>query len=534
MVGCTSSDENFVVTGPGTTTQGLMTAEVRVVSRIKSATIRLEDMDGHVFASGKGNVNGMVFFRNVTVPTSFRAVSTIGNTELRLDVDNYRENPAVMRLSILSTLQSLYREKHPDLSHEEIDKRIRATFQLPPQLDLSVGLFEPNPVFSDLAFLRGVAANGSWEGFAEEQLARAEEGRVHRFLLTLEALTTPIDSEGANFDPELVSEVEAARAKLQERLGYSPAARAQLQGVLDGGVPPGNLIAPHISAVAGPASLGGQFLLGISTGITGNLIGGGSKALVGWCANQMGLNYGTSGQLQAIEATLTEVLAAVDALRNTVTDQTIRDQIDTLESTFAPVKSATTQLQGQASTFNVSNQPTDVVPGSSLGSLLSTVGQTSWSTLLVTVQGLLVGPDSLYPNLLSKQLTDNLGIDQPAAMYGCPWQSQALLTQIVNAYDHYATYQTMALNMVAEQGHTMLSLTDPVSKIDPILLTFAPATQALKKQRQQFPLLCSTADVLTDLENGIQWYSEIFASLPSRATILRTGATWPSPLSSGP
>ena len=268
-----------------------MYSEVRVVSQIKNATVRLEDLGGNEFARANPDANGFASFRGLAVPQEFRAVSRIGQAELRLDVNNFHQYPAVMRLSLLSTLQSLYRQSHPERSRQEIDRRLRNALRLPATLNLAVGIFEPNPVFSDLAFLREGARRGDWQAFLQSVIDDAEAGRSHAYILTEEALTTPLTGLASGLE---VQTLEMARRTLQKNMRFENVSSSRSQRVL----------VPFISLVAGPASLGGQFLLGVGTGVTGNLVGGVTKGVFGWAANQMGLNYGTGDQLKEIQQTL--------------------------------------------------------------------------------------------------------------------------------------------------------------------------------------------------------------------------------------
>ena len=124
---------------------------------------------------------------------------------------------------------------------------------------------------------------------------------------------------------------------------------------------------PSISLVAGPTSLAGQFLLGIGTGLGGNLATAGVNAVLGWAANQLGLNYGTAGQLQEISAQLSALTATVDQAITAAMDQTLTDKLSAANSLFTPAVNADTDLQTSINDAVITNSPFS--PPTSLGTV---------------------------------------------------------------------------------------------------------------------------------------------------------------------
>ena len=467
--------------------------EARVINPLPDVQVQLVGPDGTVLASGRTAENGIAAFRNLSLPDDFRALASFANTDkkLSLEVKGFHQRPHLLRMTILSSLQSEYQRLHPELTSQQVDDKIRAALRLHSSVNLSMGLIEPNPIFSDLAFLRATHNLGV-EGLnpVAGRTGSLESGRS--YLLSQLDLQTPISGLGGDLDRRL----EAERMVMARRLAGG--ARAENPPDYN----PGNALTSDF--IPGPSSLGGQFLLGVGTGVTGNLVGDGLSFVFGWAAKQMGYNFGSGNQLAEIYTTVTQILAAVSELQSKGSADVIRSQIDSINQTLTPVITDSGSLATAANSTQISDQP--FTPPPSIGTLISTLSQASYVNILSIVGGRLVGPGNVLLNALSYQLSNTSGIDQTSATGLCPWRSPVMFTPSMNLYNQFAFQQVLGLNLLAEQTHNSLFSPDPVPAINQVIPQVALAVQGLKAQRQQLPLF-SDPNVIVDLENGVMYYA---------------------------
>jgi hypothetical protein len=495
--GCGSNTQESAVTenfnaGPLQTAPWVF-VEARVVNPLPDVTVRLVGPDGSELASGKTRANGIAAFRNVSLPDNFRALASFENSDkhLSLEVRGFHQRHHALRLTILSTLQSEFHRLHPELSMEQVDERIRSALRLHPSVNLGVGLIEPNPVFSDLDFLRATRGLGV-DGLSSLLGPAGSPSSGRSYLLSQLDLQTPITGLGADLDRRL----DLERQVLARRLAAStPVINLSEDN-------PGNPLASDF--ISGPSSLGGQFLLGVGTGVTGNLVGDGLSFVFGWAAKQMGYNFGSGNQLAEIATTVTQILGAVEMLQAKGAAAVLRAQIDSLNQTLTPVVNDSGSLSTAASGTQVTDQP--FVPAPSIGTLISTISQANYANILTIVAEQLVGTGNVLLNALAYQLTTATGVDQTSATGLCPWRSPSLFTSSLNLYNQFAFQQVLGMNLLAEQAHNSLLSPDPVPAINQAVPQLAQATQALKTQRQQLPLF-SDPNVIVDLENGVMYYA---------------------------
>ncbi len=503
IAGCGSSSENFVFTNtpPSGETREFNPVVVGMLNLgrdIPGASLRLESHDGTVLGTGTADDNGIVFFRNVSVPSDFRAVATLPNSpvEFKAEVRGYSQNNKHVRVSLPTTLAFRYREAHPEVSVDQSESAAKQLLNMPEAADLSIGPEGINPFFSDVAFLRAAGAEGDLDAFTDEVVTRdvAQPGAGHYYLLSPDQLDRPI----SGLDPGLLATIESVRQAQADRLHIEPATGQQLDV----------RYTPTISLVAGPASLGGQFLLGVGTGLAGNLLTGGTKAVVGWAANQMGLNYGTSGQLEEISAELAQLTSLVEGISLSLTVNNLTDQKNQLDTTFSTVDADNQDLRTALGSTTISNQPVAYATNSPVGTLLGVLSEAAYQTALSDANTYLRGQSEFLVNYANSYMTDVLGVDTPSNTQGMPWRANHVLDDIVPAYTRYAGYQTQAINLLAETLHAYPN--NPTPTLQTNLPHIAQAVSNLKLQRQQLPLYASQWGVLVDLENGVMWWEWMY------------------------
>lgn len=463
------------------------------------ATVRLEDLSGARLAEGETLRDGLTIFKNVTLPSDFRAIARINGSsiEFSAEIRGLKERWPIV-INVLTTLTSRYLREHPGLDLPTAEARVRQALGLPQVLLLDAGIHEgPAGFFSHVNFFQAASRQGGFEALVQQVLQRIDAGQAAiPYQLTYEDLQAPVRGLG---DAALDLQANQAAALLRRRLGLParPPARAALRG--------------PILAAEGPTTLKGQFLLGVGTGITGNLITGVANdiflgtfhAVFGWAINQLGLNYGTTGQLNEIYTTLLDVQQELLNLTTTVNDENLANQLQTLNLLLAPAQTANKEMITTLSNANITNQPAFNLP-SGYSNLISDIRSPNYITILSQVQAGLTGPLGAImtgQNLITSQ---QQGLDAPSSMQSFPWRTDGTLAQALKIYDYYALQQTQTLNLYAEQAHNFLINPNPVQGVLNILPTFRVGVAALKTQRQQ-QTLPNRHGVITDLENGVMW-----------------------------
>jgi len=492
--GCGSSGSSLT---PGTSTIALSTPGPSVVvaklflgvnSLPVPATIRLEALSGQLLAQARTNGGGYAFFRNQSFPQDMRAVARLEGEglEFAAELRGFTGERQAL-INVPTTLASRYLRSHPELTLPQAEERIRLALALPASLSLGFGIAEgPGGYFSHIACFHDAKQRGGLEAWLQHALRLAEQGQGTPILLRGSDLANPLTGLGS---VSLDQVANLARRTVQNRMaavaGQSPQTLRR-----------GEIL------IEGPASLAGQFLLGVGTGVVGNVATAGIKAVFGWASNQLGLNYGTGSQLAEILSTLDDVQAAINSLTTTINDQNLQNQLQTLDNQLVPIVTANTQLQTSLVGATITNQPFS--PPQSYSTLISQLTSPQYPTILGQVQGELVGPTKAIMTAQGLALNQQQGVDTPANMLSFPFRSDAKLSQLLGVFNKYSLLQVEAMNLYSEQAHNYQVHPNPVTGVRDLAADFIQATASLKAQRQQQAFLLNN-NFIVDLENGVMW-----------------------------
>ncbi len=504
--GCGNSNNSFVLTSTGNTPALAETvvAEVYLGAPVEDATVRLLALDGSELARGSSNADGLVFFHNVNLPGDFRAVATLpdSNEEFRAEMRSFDHLNRRAHIDLLTTLVSDYMQANPGMAYAEAESRIKAAAAIPHAVDLSIGLHEPNPVFSSIAAWRAAGESGGWSTFAQDFLTRAEDGISTPYRLSRDQLYRPI----SGLEPALNQVAERDRVRTQQRLGIPDATPAQLQ-IRHAATP---------SLIAGPAGLAGQFLLGVSTGVAGNVATTALDDVLGWAANQLGMNYG-NGDSQQLEEIYQQLAALTDLVQSTVdtaTVQQVKDDIAAVDALFTnsndptlpSVRSSNLSLQQNLQNARATNQPFSPPP--SISSVITDLQTPDYANVLTDANNLLLGPSNSPKGVVMEAqnvyYNQELGIDTPARFQNYPWRANAILNVLMPLTDHFLGYQNQALNLYSEKVHNYQVNPSPVAGIAAFQDDFRTTVANMKELRQQQPLYLSGGFII-DFESGIMW-----------------------------
>lgn len=522
LAGCGSSQNDFVFTS--TPSDSTSTLTPVVVARLNvgdftdvaGANIRLLRQDGSLIAQQAANANGHAYFENLVMPENFTAVASVPGSDFEFcaEIRNYRLNNKHAYISLLTTLACRYHQAHPELTIDQAETRLKQALAIPGVVDLAIGPQAINPFFSDIAFFRAASQEGGIETLLNQLMAfeatanqNVTESNSRSFLLTLDQLDRPLPSGG--LDPALLAQADSARQHLAQRLGVSPATGDQL----------GLRYSPSISFVAGPSSLGGQFLLGIGTGLGGNLLTAGVNAVVGWAANQLGLNYGTAGQLAEIEGELNQLTSLVKNFTVEYTTQTLTDDYNTITGYFtsntaggADVSDNNDDLKNAVDGANPTGQP--FVPGNSVVSLnnelRSNFNNDGYKGALNLANTQLSEQTGFLKTYQESYTYNSLGIADAsdAASQNMSWRSNHILDVTNAMFEHFAHWQLEAMNLIAEASHVYPN--NPVTTYSKAEGDISAGVSNLKSQRQLLPLYASQWGAIVDLDNGIMWWETFY------------------------
>ncbi|MBN9417138.1 MAG: hypothetical protein J0I12_16965 [Candidatus Eremiobacteraeota bacterium] len=524
-VGCGGANDTTTSFGGAYVPPGNISPATTVVGRlylggdISGARFRLVGQDGTQIAEGITNDNGIVFFDNLALPANFHAEATVPGSDIRFaaEMRNFNPRERQVHISVLSTLASEVAQAR-GLNIEDAEALVKKGLKLPSGLKTGVALLEPNPVFSSLAVFREAGRNGGWAAYRQQLLDQAERAstggsnfqpRVYQ--VTEDMLDRPIPG----LETGLSQAVNSARLTMAAKLNIEQATGARLNM---------RFRPPLVFMVEGPSSLGGQFLLGIATGLGGNILTDAVGSAVGWGANMLGLNFGTSGQLTQIESQLTDIENQLFQAKQAVYDSTLQANVNSLDAEFNPFVDFQSNGTDTGATGTLTTSIRSAITAISQGTLTLNTPYTPDVSALVTA----ISQEQKYPGVLSDAdtklaksnslidqlrtvvLNQQLGLDTPSNMQSFPWRHNRILARITPLFRRFSLLQTATLNIAAEAAHNYAlhpKLIDGINFAGP---NFDSNIFSQKQQRQHLPFESGLEGIITDAEYGTMWFDTVY------------------------
>ncbi|XOF32335.1 MAG: hypothetical protein ACL93V_09810 [Candidatus Electrothrix sp. YB6] len=457
-----------------------------------------------------------MFFDHLSLPKDFRAYATVPGSGIQFSAQlrDFDPTKRQVHISVLSTLASEVMQAEPDLTLSQAEALVKKALVLPDSLQLGISLREPNPVFSSLAFFRKASENEGWVTYKNNIVSLAREFQYsspqpRRFLISLDQLHHPI----TGLETGLSDAVEAVRLETTDRIGFTPASNLDMNQLFD----------PPVIFLASPTSVGGQFLFGVAQGITGNVVGDVANGILGWAANQLGLNYGTTGQLQEISEQLSAVQQSLTQLQSEITDDSIEKKIKSLVSEFFPIidinngnptGAQVTLVNSITATLtaiqNGSQPPLNQPVQTNINDLVAVIKAPDYQTILDDAELQLTGRTGIILGVQNIVLNQELGIDCPGNVLYFPWRQNRVIDRVLPVYQQFAYLQSATLNIYSEQAHNYLVYENPVDGINAILKNVASNIASQKAQRQLLPFRNSVEGITPDFENGVMWFDQIW------------------------
>ncbi len=489
LAGCSNGDSSSSFSQasvpPNRVVSGRLVARLDLGEPVAGADVELQGTDGTSLERGTTDASGTVYLHASALPPAFRLVARPRGTafEFAREIRGYAGDKRVLTLNVPTTLVSLdLRSRGGSL--EEVEARIKAALRIPQEYDLADGLEEsPRSPFSHLAFFRAAGQQG---GFAK--LIGRPDGA---YILTPAQLSTPVQG----LEPGLAEIAEETRTTLASYLVFSGESVR---------------FTPSSSSAASSAirsrvfaeTEGGQYLSGVTQGITGNLITG----LFGFIAHQLGFNDGTQRQLDQIQSQLQSIQTQLNQFQ---TDYAIDQYKSSAQFVAGNVSTITSNINSLAnSTATITNQPqTSANPFlTGIAALNATTFQACTNVLAAPMLGL--SPTDVVNMIVTASdfVVAQVGLDRPPQMQNVPLRTNNLLDSTLQTYSTYFGYQVEGLNLISETAHRGDG-SDPVGRISAAVPVVDAVTVSLKQQRQQQPIYLPRDDVVVDLEFGLMWYA---------------------------
>lgn len=455
---------------------------------VSGASVVALSLDGQPLAGPVTTDATGAFWLRGELPDDYRVVARLPGSEdvLASEVRGPNAERQILIVNAVTNLVSLYLARHPELTLTECEAAIRATLRIPASVSLRFGLGNTRySYFSHTEFLRDAQAAGGVAVLSEQILDAADAGERLTFVLPRAGLAQVL------------------------RQGDGVEAVEDVAEAAEGGL---------LSTVK--ATLGANIITDIT------------KSLYGWAAGAMGWNFGTAGELEAIEKQLDQISGQITTLSddidtdfseltNVVSQQNLIGTLtgqksDLATSVLIPLQgnlqNLITQIQNAPPPTNAPGFINSEVHGLLEAYQVPAAQPTSIQT--VTLNQL----NTLTANQLGQDQTVNLNATLMAlnmiqtglslnelsgANLFYDLRSNAVLYSCLDQLSYYEGVQVQAFYLLAEIAHAQLDLADAIAEADGFLANLG---ETLQLQRQQLPPALPSDDLYVDLENGLIWY----------------------------
>lgn len=490
VVGGCGSQSAFVAgaadPGPQQANRPQVSGRFFLGTNVAKATVRAEALDGRMLAQSTTDASGC-FYMPAAYPPDFRLVATLPGSALRFtsEVRSYAGEQRWVVINVPNTLASEYLATQPGMDLARAESWASSQLALPPSTGLGWSEEGPRAAFSHLAFFAEASRQGGWGQYKATVLASSNPLGPYR-LNRLNAR-----SSTAGLEPALATVVRAAQTQ-PKLVATVNALRRQLSAKDDG-----NLITDF-----------GGFLLG---GAGGAVVSSITLNTLGYITTSVGWNVGTAGGLNEIQSQLTALQAQLTSLATSAAITNSQGQLSSYVNTLATlVSQQASAVQVATSNGNLSGLPGGPT-NSNLTTVLSTLGGFQATTALKEFGQYMLGDrvTNLLTTTLKSQLANSYGIQQDGQVM--PVRSGFLLDRVLGTFNYYAGQQALAANYLAEQSHPTLPIQTPAIQLLSAQRAIEDSAYSLALQRQQLPPYPISDNILIDLQNGIMWYTDVFA-----------------------
>lgn len=538
VTGCGSGDNDFVVVtdGGGPASSSTLSGKVFAGVPISGATVQLQSLDGQVLASQLSDETGNFQFEQ-QLPENLRVVaSTSSGFELRREVRGLSPERAFAAVTVPTTLASLRVDGGAAL--EDAENQVRALLGMPAGAALDMIEESASQPFSHLAFFVEAARRGDTLEELLQAASQAQPGDFGPFLLRADTLLANLGSLPEPLKSQLTQFASEPRVQLSVR---SLASRGVDSSLGIGSRGEGSPLPLNVVAQVG--ELADLVLVDFIGGaVADSLLDTGYT----YVAEYFGWHYGTTATLDEIVNQLNSCLGGITALESTLTESIINDGATACNDAVNDIAAQTNNLIAAYNktitiTDYYSNAPTSSSQPTEVQTFLDNVTNGSTITtyenqFLPVLQQYMTGtasapvgnsnnPFPIYkvdassnydPDKNMIALSRNYYLSQ----YGIvvdndtkkfsdfPVRNNFLLDKALQVYEHYARYEVLGANVLAEAVH---AAPDPLDEIPEAQILIDNLVASLQAQRGQIPNYASSDRILIDLQNGLIWYMDLQA-----------------------
>ncbi|MFA5503776.1 MAG: hypothetical protein WC314_04445 [Vulcanimicrobiota bacterium] len=481
-----------------------------------TTVIEFQDLDGRPLAQTSLDAFGDFRLPAASLPSAFRIVARVApGLEFASDVRDYPASGST-NINVPTSLASAYLQANPGESLQAAEDLVRAYLHFPPERRLGQDIEEsPRSIFSQYAFFVKAAQNGGWPAYRDQIVSRLSESPETSPVYRLTRVELKHDLSALH--PELAGALQNLRASGDFRLAMTSLSAHPVENIGR------KLSGDHVRLVAetAPGSARSEVRMKILKSITEKAIESAvdiaiDQAVdVGWThvAEGLGLNYGTTAKLDAIQESLNAMQEYLNELGSTINQNAIEAAANEIAEDISTISALNRDLVANRVGTNIDAEEQPFVPSQSVSGLVSSLLGFEAQTALLTIQNSMLGAgqqSSLLEDVRDKLLEDDFGVHSRADNGQFAVRSNQLIDESLQAFAYYAGYQQLGANILGEISHLGTQASPPQNPISSMQISQGIVTDAiisLKKQRSLSPFYQASDNIFVDLQAGLMWYT---------------------------
>lgn len=159
--------------GAGQPYQGFVLGRVKLIPTLQAGPVEVRSMDGQLLKTAEAGPQGFFWYEG-SLPTDFRLQARRGQNVYESEYHGGWTG-GTLYINAGTTLACAYRRRHPEVTPQIIEEKIRSFYELPANFRLS-WVSTVRASFDTRAFFAAVANAGSLEGYTNTLIARIDSG----------------------------------------------------------------------------------------------------------------------------------------------------------------------------------------------------------------------------------------------------------------------------------------------------------------------------------------------------------------------
>lgn len=523
LVGCGSSVPDLVANPAASQQSEAFVGRLDLgldVAMPAGAVVEVQDLSGQVLTRAALTPNGDFRLPDSALPDDFRIVVRLApDLEFATDIRNYQNNPVSTNVNVATSLASAYLKANPRASLQDAEDLVRGFLHFPGERRLGQDVEEsPRSIFSQYAFFVRAAQNGGWPAYRDQVVSQLSQAPGTSPVYRLQRSDLR-DGNLAGLHPVLVDALRRLEASRNFRLGtrsLSAHPEVHIDELLIG-----DRIGPVAQSAGAEVNSRSDVRMKIITSITEKAVEtavdlGIDQAIDnGWThvAEGLGLNYGTTAKLDAIQESLAAMQDYLNELGSTIDQDAIEAAANEIADEISTITDLNRDLVSISAETNITDQEQPFTPTQTVNGLLSSLLGFQAQTALTTIQNSMIGAGeqgSLLENFRDKLLQDDLGVRSSADNGFFAIRNNAIIDESLQAFSYYGGYQQLGANILGEISHLGTEASPPQNPVSSMQISDEIVTDAvisLKKQRALTPFYQASDNIFVDLQAGLMWYT---------------------------